>query len=132
MVRSRCTVMLPSATPSKKPSVASPIAPRTMSSIWPAGTRSSFARPNCLTETEPIELIMLPRSPLPGPCRNFSTPRSTRYLNRASPIRVSSSILKLSLPLIFLGTFHSSCRAITSVLAATALIGTVTSQADLP
>ena len=30
------------------------------------------------------------------------------------------------------GTFHSRCRAITSVLAATWLSGTVTSQADLP
>ena len=30
------------------------------------------------------------------------------------------------------GTFHSRCRAITSVLAATSLIGTVTSHADLP
>ena len=47
-------------------------------------------------------------------------------------MRVSSSILKLSTPPIRRGTFHSRCRAITSVLAATWLTGTVTSQADLP
>ena len=33
MVTSRWTLMLPASTPSKKPSVASPMAPRTMSSI---------------------------------------------------------------------------------------------------
>ena len=45
---------------------------------------------------------------------------------------VSSSILKLRTPATLRGTFHSICRAITSVLAAVSLIGTVTSQADLP
>ncbi len=47
-------------------------------------------------------------------------------------MRVSSSILKLTKPPTRRGTFHSRCRAITSVLAATWLTGTVTSQADLP
>ena len=47
-------------------------------------------------------------------------------------MRVSSSILKLSTPPTLRGTFHSICRAITFVLAATSLTGTVTSQADLP
>ena len=132
MVRLGCTTMRPAATPSKKPSVARPIAPRTMSSICPGGTRSSRLSPNWRTDAEPIELIIRPRMPLPGPCRNFSTPRGRRYLNSASPIRVSSSSLKLSTPPMRRGTFHSRCRAITSVLAATSLIGTVTSQADLP
>ena len=47
-------------------------------------------------------------------------------------MRVSSSILKLRNPPMRRGTFHSRCLAITSVLAATSLTGTVTSQADLP
>ena len=59
-------------------------------------------------------------------------PRSRRYRNSASPILVSSSILKLRTPATLRGTFHSICRATTVVLAAASLIGTVTSQADLP
>ncbi len=47
-------------------------------------------------------------------------------------MRVSSSILKFRKPPMRRGTFHSRCRAITSVLAATWLTGTVMSQADLP
>ena len=59
MVRFGCTTMRPAATPSKKPSVARPIAPRTMSSICPGGTRPSRLSPNWRTDAEPIELIML-------------------------------------------------------------------------
>ena len=75
---------------------------------------------------------MLARIFLAGPCRNFSMPCGRRYLNSASPIRVSSSILKLTTPPILRGTFHSRCRAITSVEAAASLTGTVISHADLP
>lgn len=132
IVVSRCTTMLPAATPSKNPSVARPIAPLTISSIVPRGTRPSWRSLNCRLDTDPIELTMLRRTGFAGPCRNFSMPRLCTYGNNASPIRVSSSILKLRKPPIFRGTFHSSCRATTCVLAATSLTGTVTSQADLP
>ena len=59
MVRFGCTAMRPASTPSKKPSVARPIAPRTMSSICPGGTSLSRLSPNWRTDAEPIELIML-------------------------------------------------------------------------
>ena len=53
MVQSRRTSMRPSATPSKKPSVARPIAPLTMSSICPGGTSPSSRSPNWRTDTVP-------------------------------------------------------------------------------
>ncbi len=46
IVWSRRTLMRPSATASKKPSVASPMAPLTMPSILPRGSSPSCRRPN--------------------------------------------------------------------------------------
>ena len=116
-VRSRCTRIVPSATPSKNPSVASPIAPRTMSSICPRGTSPS------------------------RPARTAAHGADGREQPAAHPVaRTVQELLEAPQPHVpeqrlahageqqhlevqdfpaCRGTFHSICRAITSVLAAT-------------
>jgi len=72
------------------------------------------------------------RTGRPGPCRNFSKPLGSMYLNSASPMRVSSRNLKFSTFMNFLGIFQISWRASTVVLALSAAIALATSHEDLP